>query len=242
MQLQFRHIAAIGYGLAGASWVVTGLAIDEMPPVIIGAATVGVGTLAAAVNRWWAMVPPLLVSVFFAVNLAFLREQLGAPDSALDFVPAILTVAAGIIGAALCVVEFVGRARHIRTVVPMLQVRALGLGAGAIGVLAAFSVVLTLTADRATVSADEREGATTVVFRNSKFVPRTITATAGQPLRIVVDNRDLIIHDIDMPSEGVKSDLGPKEEKLVEVTFDNPGEYEVRCTLHPNMTGKIIVE
>ena len=122
------------------------------------------------------------------------------------------------------------------------KVRAIAFGVAGIAAVAAISAVLTLTSDRATVSADEREGATVVTYKNSKFVPNTITATAGEPLRIVVDNRDLIMHDIAVPTEGVKVNLGPNEEKVVTVTFDQPGEYAVICTLHANMTGEIMVE
>ena len=65
---------------------------------------------------------------------------------------------------------------------------------------------------RDTVSADERENALVVNYKNTDIVDGTdtLTATAGE-VRIVVDNKDVAFHNFVIKDAGVSVDLSAKE-------------------------------
>jgi plastocyanin len=87
----------------------------------------------------------------------------------------------------------------------------------------------------------------TIVGEDIMFDINELTATAGQELEITFDNRDdgvqHNLHVGDSASGDAMTEIteGPITQTL-EVTFDEPGEFEYLCDVHPNdMTGTITV-
>lgn len=86
----------------------------------------------------------------------------------------------------------------------------------------------------------------TVQAVNIQFEPREIQLPAGEPLRIVLDNRDAgVPHDIGIRQDG--RDLGTSAivtgPAMTEVRFGplEPGTYQLVCTVHPSMTGTLAI-
>jgi plastocyanin len=70
-----------------------------------------------------------------------------------------------------------------------------------------------------------------------KFEPKVIQVTAGTT--VTWTNNDHFTHSVELDGE---SDHQMKPGESVEITFDTPGEYDYKCTLHPHdMSGTVIV-
>jgi plastocyanin len=78
-----------------------------------------------------------------------------------------------------------------------------------------------------------------VKIDNFSFGPQTLTVSVGTT--VTWTNRDDIPHTV-VSSEGVfKSKVRDTDEKF-SYTFGKTGEYPYYCTIHPKMTGKIVVQ
>lgn len=79
-----------------------------------------------------------------------------------------------------------------------------------------------------------------------QFEPDTVTLPAGQPLRLLLDNRDAgVPHDLhvfrgDQDVGTSPTIIGPG---LTEVRFGplTPGNYQFQCQIHPDMIGTLVV-
>lgn len=78
--------------------------------------------------------------------------------------------------------------------------------------------------------------ATTVVMRHSCFQPGVVTVEPGDTVEIV--NDDPMLHNVYGPG-WYHGDLRPGE--VMSRTFDEEGTYTFACTLHPGMTGAVVV-
>jgi len=74
---------------------------------------------------------------------------------------------------------------------------------------------------------------------NFSFGPATITVSVGTTVTWI--NRDDIPHKVVANSEEFKSKVLDSDEKF-SYTFSKAGEYPYFCSLHPKMTGKVIVQ
>jgi plastocyanin len=86
------------------------------------------------------------------------------------------------------------------------------------------------------------DGEVTLVAEAIAWDTSCLEAVNGEPLTIVVDNRDDgVNHNVrlgDAPGEPhTELEAGPVIQRL-EVTLD-PGEYEFICDIHPNMVGTL---
>ncbi len=91
------------------------------------------------------------------------------------------------------------------------------------------------------VSANDQTSAATaeVKIDNFTFGPQTITVPAGTT--VIWTNKDDIPHT-SVSTEGVfKSKVLDTDEKF-SYTFTKPGTYPYYCTIHPKMTGQIVVK
>jgi plastocyanin len=78
-----------------------------------------------------------------------------------------------------------------------------------------------------------------VKIDNFKFGPEALTIAAGT--MVTWTNRDDIPHTV-VSTDGVfKSKVLDTDEKF-SYTFSKPGTYEYFCSVHPKMTGKVIVQ
>ena len=78
-----------------------------------------------------------------------------------------------------------------------------------------------------------------VVIENFSFVPATLTVKAGTKVTWI--NRDDVPHTVNENDKRFKS--GPLDtDDQFSYTFSDPGTFNYFCSLHPKMTGQIIVQ
>lgn len=240
MQIQHRHIVAAG-ALGVAAPVGAGaIAIQEPFYIITAAVALAVAIIAASVDRWFAVVPAIIGAALVLAITPILAEMLQHPDSVFDFAPAVMGAPGALIALAFGVADLAGRKRHVSLETPCRVIRGLAGAAVAVSAAAVVSAALTVT-NRSSVSAEQRAGAEVIRYETSKVDRKSIEGVAGRPIRIVVENHDLYLHDFAVRDAGVAIDLGPKDEKFVEFTIVQPGEYRYVCTLHDNMKGTLVV-
>jgi plastocyanin len=85
----------------------------------------------------------------------------------------------------------------------------------------------------------QQGAAAEIKIDNFSFTPATITVTAGATVTWV--NRDDIPHTVASDSKDFKSKALDTDEKF-SYTFSKAGTYSYFCSLHPKMTGKVIVQ
>jgi len=81
--------------------------------------------------------------------------------------------------------------------------------------------------------------AATVTIDNFTFTPGTITIAPGTTVTWV--NKDDIPHTIAEKNRAFKSKALDTDDSFSRV-FSTPGEVDYFCSLHPHMTGRIIVK
>src|SRR5229473_4479179 len=101
--------------------------------------------------------------------------------------------------------------------------------------------MLLLFAGSASVTANDQPSAANAEIKIDNFVfgPQTITVPVGAT--VTWTNKDDIPHT-SVSTEGVfKSKVLDTDEKF-SYTFTKAGTYSYYCTIHPRMTGKIVVQ
>jgi len=101
--------------------------------------------------------------------------------------------------------------------------------------------MLMLFAGSPSVKADDQPSAANVAVKIDNFVfgPQTITVPAGTT--VTWTNSDDIPHTA-VSTDGVfKSKVMDTDEKF-SYTFTKPGTYSYYCSVHPKMTGQVVVK
>jgi len=109
----------------------------------------------------------------------------------------------------------------------------------AVGACTALAILLTVGGIRYR-AADAAE-ASTVQIENYQFLPNTLTIRVGGSVTWV--NRDDDVHSIaadDTPPTFKSAGLDTDDK--FSFTFTKAGTYAYHCSLHPHMTGRIIVQ
>jgi len=127
-------------------------------------------------------------------------------------------------------------------------------------VLVTVSALLTVASavhagDPSTTPSVAEPAAVSVEIKNLQFVPGNIEITAGTTVTWI--NLDAVDHDVTSgvsvvgrKSRGMKQTRFPDEKfasgmfgenKSFSVTFDEKGEYDYYCNIHPFMVGKVLV-
>jgi plastocyanin len=88
------------------------------------------------------------------------------------------------------------------------------------------------------VHAQAKPEAMEVKIDNFSFGPPELTVTAGTT--ITWTNRDDIPHTVMSPDKVFKSKVLDTDEKF-SFTFATPGTFPYFCSIHPKMTGKVVV-
>ena len=78
-----------------------------------------------------------------------------------------------------------------------------------------------------------------VTIDNFVFSPERVTVKVGTT--VTWTNHDDIPHTVAAKDRGFKSKVMDTDESF-SFTFSSPGEYSYFCSLHPHMTGTIVVE
>ena len=109
-----------------------------------------------------------------------------------------------------------------------------GLAAPAMIAIALLAGTMMVTANAQAPAANAE-----VKLDNFSFGPQTLTVPAGTT--VVWTNRDDIPHTV-VSTDGVfKSKVRDTDENF-SYTFAKPGTYSYFCSIHPKMTGKIVVQ
>ena len=110
----------------------------------------------------------------------------------------------------------------------MTRTKFLALGAMALLVAAAM-----------TVASPARAATIEVKIDNFTFNPQQITVKAGDT--VIWVNHDDIPHTVTSKTLVFRSKAMDTEDKF-SFTFATPGKFDYFCSLHPHMTGTIVVE
>ena len=105
------------------------------------------------------------------------------------------------------------------------------------GLIARLALAATLFA--ALASAPARAADIEVKISNFTFNPPQVTVRAGT--RVTWRNDDDIPHTVTSTTLAFKSAALDTDDKF-SFTFTTPGTYKYFCSLHPHMTGTIVVE
>jgi plastocyanin len=88
----------------------------------------------------------------------------------------------------------------------------------------------------------------TVTAADMAFGPGTVTVAAGEDFSLALVNQDSMPHNIAIYTDSSKSEKLFEGEMVTDgtIVYDisalEPGEYFFDCSLHPNMTGTLVVE
>ena len=99
--------------------------------------------------------------------------------------------------------------------------------------------MLTVTLSLAQSPASSAPASTTVTIDNFTFSPMTIEVPRGATIKWI--NKDDIPHVVASTAGTFKSRAIDTDGSYV-FTFTEPGTYEYYCSVHPKMTGKIVVK
>jgi len=113
------------------------------------------------------------------------------------------------------------RSVFTRTFVAALVIAALGAGVS-----------------NAAAGAQSKPEAPQVTIDNFSFGPSELTVKTGTTLTWT--NRDDIPHTVVATDKGFKSKVLDTNEQF-SFTFSTPGTYPYFCSIHPKMTGKVVV-
>jgi plastocyanin len=86
---------------------------------------------------------------------------------------------------------------------------------------------------------NQKNDAHEVSIDNFSFTPMDMTIPAGSQVTWI--NKDDVPHTVVSVDHQFKSRALDTDEKF-SFTFQNPGTYEYFCSVHPKMTGKIVVK
>jgi len=107
--------------------------------------------------------------------------------------------------------------------------------AGLLGVVASAAMIHGTQIARA---AAEKNAAASITIDNFSFTPKEITVAAGTTITWV--NHDDVPHTVVSPDKKFRSKALDTDDQF-SFTFTQPGTYAYFCSVHPMMTGKIIV-
>jgi plastocyanin len=103
--------------------------------------------------------------------------------------------------------------------------------------LLVFAFAAVGAARKATAGPDS--GSIDVKIDNFTFTPQTITVPAGTAVRWT--NRDDIPHTSVSEDKTFKSKVLDTDDQFA-YTFSKPGTYKYFCSIHPKMTGTVVVK
>jgi plastocyanin len=91
----------------------------------------------------------------------------------------------------------------------------------------------------ASLAADSKTSPNMVKIDNFSFTPQTMTVRTGTTVTWV--NKDDVPHTVTSTDKKFKSRALDTDERF-SFTFSAPGTYNYFCSVHPHMTGKIVVQ
>lgn len=113
------------------------------------------------------------------------------------------------------------------------------LSLAGVAVVLIASIAFLARAFSVSVSAQQAAAAPAVTIDNFSFGPPTLTVATGTT--VIWTNRDDIPHTVVSTEGAFKSKAVDTDEKF-SYTFAKPGTYSYFCSIHPKMTGKVVVQ
>ena len=157
-------------------------------------------------------------------------------------VPAVVFIGGGLVSLVGGTASFVASRREERPRISTGARERLAFRgvASVLGALVFVSLVLAVTG-RHTLADEEKAGATVVRTEGFQFRPDWFAIPDGRINRIVVDNRDLVVHTFTIKALDIHLTVDPKSEGLVELPDVGPGAYTYTCQVpgHDNMKGTL---
>jgi plastocyanin len=116
------------------------------------------------------------------------------------------------------------------------------LGTAIFGAAAVLGLVLASGAlrPRSAIAAQEQPGTITVTIDNFSFAPMQLEIKAGT--EVIWINKDDVPHTIVSDDHKLFKSRALDTDEKFSFTFKDPGTYEYFCSVHPKMTGKIVVK
>jgi plastocyanin len=108
-----------------------------------------------------------------------------------------------------------------------------------VALLALAALLLTGQTSGAVRAAANPAASASVTIDNFNFAPNTVTIAVGTT--VVWTNQDDVPHNVTNPDKAFKSPTLDTGEKW-EYTFKQAGTFNYYCTIHPKMTGKVVVQ
>ena len=93
---------------------------------------------------------------------------------------------------------------------------------------------------RSVAAAQEKPGAITVTIDNFSFAPMQLEIKSGTEVTWI--NKDDVPHTVVSDDHKLFKSRALDTDENFSFTFKDPGTYEYFCSVHPKMTGKIIVK
>ena len=116
------------------------------------------------------------------------------------------------------------------------------LGTAILGAAAVLALVPANGALRphSALAAQEKPGSITVTIDNFSFAPMQLEIKAGTEVTWI--NKDDVPHTVVSDDHKLFKSRALDTDEKFSFTFKDPGTYEYFCSVHPKMTGKIIVK
>jgi plastocyanin len=107
------------------------------------------------------------------------------------------------------------------------------------GLLGVVGLAIMIHGSQIVRAAEEKNAAASIAIDNFSFTPKEITVAAGTTITWV--NHDDVPHTVVSPEKKFRSKALDTDDQF-SFTFTDAGTYNYFCSVHPMMTGKIIVK
>ena len=245
---KYTGVVALGLALMGAAVVlvvsaglIAGQSLGE-DTVLFAVAVVAAAVGSVAVVRFGTVgkVVGLVATLVVLSQVFWIVFSLFVPASFADFSAGTMFAVGTVYALGWGVAGLVRRNRPHDAATPG-ETRMVWIAVALVALAMVVSGVLQLTS-RTTVDAAAATGAVPVGIADFTFAPSTVEVTAGTPAKLLVHNSDAFGHDFQIEALDVNAGMiTPGSEKLVEVTAP-AGEYQILCTIHPDMEGTLLAQ
>ena len=110
----------------------------------------------------------------------------------------------------------------------------------AVTLVVAFALIAWTQRGLAAPPGDKASGGTEVKIDNFAFGPATVKVSAGTT--VTWTNRDDVPHTVVSDDKTTFKSKALDTDEQFSFTFSKPGKYSYFCSVHPKMTGKVVVQ
>jgi plastocyanin len=214
---------------------------DIVFPIVLAVPALVIAALVYFVHPWGLIAAILggLVALLFTSEGIDL--SITSPDAFFDFIFPVF----GILTAVLLLGGGIGGlVQHFRKRTsqegPAIVSNSVKAALGLVAVLVIISAALT-AASLGDVSASEKEGAVVLTAKDEEFLETALTASPAG--KILLKNRDPLLHTFTIDALDIDEKMGPGREKVFELESVPAGQYGFRCRVpgHEDMSGILTV-